>query len=586
MKTTRLSAIYLFLCLCLYTTQVHSQQKNPEKRCLYLTLEEEADLRAFIGNMCWSSEMGYVLYGNKPLCFEGYYTENVDSTGGLAHHCSTSIYRGVQVWKKLKLPNLMKDYLFIHKQSQSPESSSSQVFIVNKKSFRNVFNEHSSLFRYVLGPDVTVDRLFFALHHHTENFGSILKHDKVLIGLVLGFGLENSLYVSRDEELQKLELPQENIHKPALFSFLQKKNPDQKSFFLSPPFLEESLLPQIGYHSIQEERETLQNKIISASGHLESYAPNLIFGRIDSQSPSIMCQIQDYEASQIEIIRILDQEDWLEKVLSQLCQCEITLKINPEQDLKQNDWLKKPLDQIVARAIYFRFKMQFEDDPNDFHQFLSGMEAAEKKDAIYIAPFARNRDLLHNDSCAYCEGFIQWAHYKLNGHLFDLQSVIDQLKKIKKTQNPMALENSEHQIVKQLHVYNFRQLNKHETDAANHDFEVFDRKESTQIKPLTKGKLYYESTTLGTGKEIDPERSVILSYVLQSTYGNVLEDCQDGKILDLKRTIRGFREGLAGLHVGESGVLYIHPEWGWKNHLNPPYFSPYLIAKFTILSNE
>jgi len=72
---------------------------------------------------------------------------------------------------------------------------------------------------------------------------------------------------------------------------------------------------------------------------------------------------------------------------------------------------------------------------------------------------------------------------------------------------------------------------------------------------------------------------------LKSGYGNAMEDYKEGKLVDLKRAIRGFRESMSSMRVGESGVLYIHPDWGLKNHNQFPYYSPFLVAEFEILSN-
>ena len=52
------------------------------------------------------------------------------------------------------------------------------------------------------GPQISAKKLR-ALESTNEDFFSFMRNDKVLIGILLGFGLENALYVSRAEQIQE-----------------------------------------------------------------------------------------------------------------------------------------------------------------------------------------------------------------------------------------------------------------------------------------------------------------------------------------------------------------------------------------------
>ena len=62
-----------------------------------------------------------------------------------------------------------------------------------------IVHENLILFQYVLGPDVTPDGLLEYLIDPSKN---ILK-DYTLAGIILGFGVQNSLYYRRLELIQK-----------------------------------------------------------------------------------------------------------------------------------------------------------------------------------------------------------------------------------------------------------------------------------------------------------------------------------------------------------------------------------------------
>lgn len=557
-----------------------------QKYELKLSQDEEKDLRNFVENMMWNSEWGYVLYGDKPISFGFCISGCEDSTGALYHHCSTSINQGLNIWKKLDLPNLNSKYLFVLNEYDAGQCTHSTLVLINKEKFTEVFNNHSVLFRYVLGPDITAEKLINAIKNSYDNFSFILKNDDVLIGLLLGFGLENSLYVSRKEKNRgQLE---SNItfssHFP--FEFLLAKRFHYTMESPPPPFRPLSMLPSIGYSSLEEELEDLENQTEIASTALEEYSPNLIFGKVSDPAKSDKKLIKDYEDTQLKIIKIMEEDKWLEKVLSDLCYCDITLRLYENDSLKKDHWSdSKEISQTVAQAIYLNVERLFgKNAEEDFSQFIEGMHAAESKEAVYVAPFVRNQDLLSQDNMPFREGFIQWSHYKLNNGLFSLQAVVDLLTSMKKNKTNVLHTDIQFDLLKKLQARNFHHLNEHENLIAQKSFTGFEQGKMN-VKALVKGRLYYESKRPGTGPKVDGEHLVKVAYTLKSIYGNVVEDHSEGKFIDLKRSIRGFREGLSTMNVGEKGVLYIHPDWGWKNHLVPPYFSPYLIAEFEIISN-
>jgi len=69
----------------------------------------------------------------------------------------------------------------------------------------HVYDKPDSLAKvWVLGPNVTAEGLLEQLTNPRETFYSVLKDDKVLIGILLGFGPQNAIHVSRLENLEEM----------------------------------------------------------------------------------------------------------------------------------------------------------------------------------------------------------------------------------------------------------------------------------------------------------------------------------------------------------------------------------------------
>jgi hypothetical protein len=71
---------------------------------LLMTQAEQKYLENFCHAMMWSSQMGYVLYGDKPICVEGYSKTLPNNVFQVGSHLQSAIGIGIQVWKKLQLP--------------------------------------------------------------------------------------------------------------------------------------------------------------------------------------------------------------------------------------------------------------------------------------------------------------------------------------------------------------------------------------------------------------------------------------------------------------------------------------------------
>lgn len=539
-----IKSVFFFLLLCILPVKGRTVS-------LELSATDQSQLHEFIHAMMWSSELGYVLYGNKPICFESFLTDSGDNVGKLYHHQETSISGGVRAWQKLKVPQESEKFIF---QINENDSGDSAIFVfINKRAFYKVVNENLAIFRSILGPHMTADKLLNGFRENERSFFSLLNHNKLLIGLLLGFGFENALYVSRQEQI---------------FDAMDTNSRQN--------FNEDPLSPEMGYPTLEKELETLNQEISISSEALEKYPPELIFGRVIEKNQSKL--ITDYETNQLHIIHLMDAPNWFEKVLSDFCCEKFVLKISNE--VEKTIGFQIPSDIIVAQAIHDTIENDFSDESDSFQTYLKGMRHADvEKDAIYQAPYLRNRDRDEAIEDTFREGFILWSFYKNNKSLFNLESIIGHLQKIQKEGAYNIPKRVLYDCLREIHEQIYTNLKDHEEILAKTQFS-----NPQGCRMLVENYLYYKQIKAGSGPKIDLQRQVKVAFALKSVHGNVFEEHKEGEWLDLKRTYRGFRESFPQMLIGEKGILYIHPEWGFKNYLAPPHFSPYLIATFEILS--
>ena len=146
---------------------------------------------------------GFSLYGEKPLCVQEFMRDEIPL--GLNEFLikrSCLFREGIKLWNKSGL-SLINSNFAIHA-SQIPDSDGwLDLFFINKKSFQKTIDQNLTLFQYVLGPEVSSVSLLKQFLNPNQNLSSILCNDRVLIGVVLGYGVQNALHGSRLEEIHE-----------------------------------------------------------------------------------------------------------------------------------------------------------------------------------------------------------------------------------------------------------------------------------------------------------------------------------------------------------------------------------------------
>lgn len=238
-------------------------------RCFALEIsgQDAKILNTFFREMLEEFEMGYVLFDAKPICIHGYPPEDFFLREYPSHKSFVFLREGAHVISTLPVSN---NNIVIHVYSEKDESVDYvHVLFINKKLFLAVVKDNLALFQYVLGPEITPQKLLDQLTNPKASWHSVLSNDRVLIGILLGYGVQNSLYGSRIENIQDSFFA-EDI--PPFPNKLLKSGDIRKEFkeclvFASAHPIKEELTPGFGFSSIKEELAFLNQKMEAHRGN-------------------------------------------------------------------------------------------------------------------------------------------------------------------------------------------------------------------------------------------------------------------------------------------------------------------------------
>lgn len=278
--------VCIFLLLNLHC--INASDRLHKQILTHLPQNDREILEKFLKVLLTNSEVGYILYGNKPICFQSISSGDTDSFGTMGHHMSTLLNNGLAMWEKVGLPKNSPKFILHIYQTKNLSIGWQRILVINRSAYYRAVNENLVLFKYVLGPELTAESLLEQLISPSTDFYAVLKNDKVLVGILLGFGANNALFVNREELLR------EHSDVPT------------------------HLTPSFGYSSLEEEAQDLKQKVASSSQRLEKYYPRLYFGHVPNDDKTVLNNselVKDYEDVQKKIQEVLISKPFLENVL-------------------------------------------------------------------------------------------------------------------------------------------------------------------------------------------------------------------------------------------------------------------------------
>lgn len=469
-------------------------------------------LEKFFRQMLLHSDGGYVLKNAKPVSMNGFRVIDAFRGGHDNRHEDFVICReGATVWKKL-FSTYPQGNIIIHVYDKPdaliPEYR--HFLFINKELFFQTVKQSLPLFQYALGVTTTPEKLLAKLTDSNESFHSIIKGDNVLTGILLGFGVQNSLYVTREEYLQHQLFTNEN---PPLKNKLLISNycdEDTKKILLLhmlpggfPPFTFR-ILPNFSDMSLQREHEFLNSMTAVSSPNLLKKLPHFYFGRLkeDRESDELVQKLEDVQS---EIQEFLSTDFILPKVLKEIFP-NLPIELPKLSSISESvtSFTQEEiamLPKLIAMAIWHSFK---EENKDFIHGLILGLKAAGIN--------ASEREMVENISHGE-------AHLLLEGQKNLLQA--DQL---------------------------FSSLSQEQG-----------------MNCISPQRLYYKLLKKGVGEEVKNLAKIRIHCKVETPFGVLIDTWKDNQPMEvnLSDTIAGFAYGMKGMQEGESRELYIHPSVGY-----------------------
>src|ERR1700722_15097126 len=122
--------VYFFIFLILHYS-TNASEFLPNQKLTHLSHPDRKTLENFLKVLLKNSEGGYVLYGNKPICFQTTSSRVADPLGNMNHHMSTLLNNGISVWEKAGLPKNSNKFILHVYQTKDPSENWQRILLIN-----------------------------------------------------------------------------------------------------------------------------------------------------------------------------------------------------------------------------------------------------------------------------------------------------------------------------------------------------------------------------------------------------------------------------------------------------------------------
>lgn len=345
-----------------------------EKNILTLQVEEVEVLEDLFKTLCIEDAGGYVLCGKKPVCINGYDAHEDFSGSSECHRNSVRLREGMKVWKRFPKKNEDKLVIHVYDQPDSTVSNYIHVLFINKELFIKTVHDNLTLFQYVLGSNLTPESLLKEILDPKQTFYNVLKEDKVLIGILLGFGTQNALAGSRIENIQEAYINgNENVPLKNPMKGLDSLMGHYKYVFLNH-FNQKgkvsSLKPSSPYKSFEDEITNSIGMIEVSSTKLSQIKPHFVFGKLKNSLDNDRLTLE-LETAQEDIIDLYSSGDFFKNSMKM---------IYPNLEIAIERNLPRPMDKkSLLTAVSQNTYNSVSDETGIYFQgFIKGLQDAGK----------------------------------------------------------------------------------------------------------------------------------------------------------------------------------------------------------------
>ena len=289
---------FVFLAVFFFIKYIPFKGYQQDSLLKNIPLEDQLELKILFCDGIFRHQLGYTLFGNKPISIMGYFTD-IPWGNILWGASKAQLSNCWKAWKKYKHLFPIKNYILMDEAQSSMGMRT--ITLINKKSFLKIIQEHLGFFKEKLGKDFTPEKFLDELSMEGANLFDLLHRDETLYGILLGFGKNNAQLFVRNFELMKSLMSYEYFGDKISLNYPK---------------------PSIGFQSLQEESEFLTKKLLSYPQpedlNSKVYFIRPVFFGGDKDDPETILLHKKYERMRRKLIKIYSNGNLLEVTLRQL----------------------------------------------------------------------------------------------------------------------------------------------------------------------------------------------------------------------------------------------------------------------------
>jgi len=203
--------------------KLYKNRLNAVRERLKLIPQEDLNkLDRFFRNLVLFNHFGYTLFGDKPISLKGYFLKVPVGNVLMGQNPVDETIDLLQVWKKYSSWFPSERFLLFDEPQNNQQMR--KIVLINKNYFIEKVDQNISYFQSVLGKNITSQQLLKQLEKSDVRLTEILQNHEGLLGILLGYGKQNSIYYQRRNEiLQEQCLDKVPIDLGPSLGFLQEE---------------------------------------------------------------------------------------------------------------------------------------------------------------------------------------------------------------------------------------------------------------------------------------------------------------------------------------------------------------------------
>ena len=310
------SLAILFVFVLFQKKELSCKKNSPQELLQKLSTTERKSLSDLCKKLIFTSEVGYTLFGDKPISSlydSGRFYEDED----LCYFQKHLFTLAQRYEKRLNAPQFA-----IVIEDNFP---SRFIYLINKKAFLCTVEQNLSIFRSLLGNNISPSSLLNTVLDKNCGLQKALNENHVLFGILYGYGVENSLCFDRRSQLD----PESYMHGFPPWKGIQDPRVNDKATLQDVETYSqkrwikktapEKIAPSQGFATVKDELFELNKKLALVAGAedplclLSSISLPEFVG--DPESEETQKLISKYTVQRDILMKMITEDNFFDNVL-------------------------------------------------------------------------------------------------------------------------------------------------------------------------------------------------------------------------------------------------------------------------------